>query len=72
MNLDELAQGDRVVVKPGEKIPADAEIILVHSSPLDTVEILDLSRAIYCKMIQNLAWVTDYNVVAVNARFLEV
>ncbi|HEX9676608.1 MAG TPA: copper-translocating P-type ATPase [Anaerolineales bacterium] len=41
-----------------------AGIILVRSNPLDVVNIISLSRASYRKMIQNLAWATGYNVVA--------
>jgi Cu2+-exporting ATPase len=41
-----------------------AGIILVRSNPLDVVKIIELSRASYRKMIQNLAWATGYNVVA--------
>jgi Cu2+-exporting ATPase len=41
-----------------------AGIILVHSNPLDVVKIIELSRASYRKMIQNLVWATGYNVVA--------
>jgi P-type Cu2+ transporter len=42
-----------------------ADIILVRSNPLDIVKIIDLSRATYRKMIQNLVWATGYNVVAI-------
>ena len=41
-----------------------AGIILVKSDPLDVVKIFELSRASYRKMIQNLAWATGYNVIA--------
>ena len=41
-----------------------AGIILVQSNPLDVVKIIELSRASYGKMIQNLIWATGYNVVA--------
>lgn len=41
-----------------------AGIILVRSNPLDVVKIVELSRASYRKMIQNLLWATGYNVVA--------
>jgi P-type Cu2+ transporter len=43
---------------------ASAGIILVKSNPLDVVNVLKLSRASYRKMIENLAWATGYNVVA--------
>ena len=41
-----------------------AGIILVNSNPLDVVKVIELSRASYRKMIQNLLWATGYNVVA--------
>ena len=41
-----------------------AGIILVRSNPLDVVQVIQLSRASYRKMIQNLLWATGYNVVA--------
>jgi len=41
-----------------------AGIILVKSNPLDVVKIIELSRASYRKMLQNLFWATGYNVVA--------
>ncbi len=42
-----------------------ADIILVRSNPLDVVAIIDLARATYRKMTQNLAWATGYNVFAI-------
>lgn len=42
-----------------------AGIILVKSNPLDVVKIIELSRASYRKMIENLLWATGYNVVAI-------
>ncbi|MEZ4667965.1 MAG: copper-translocating P-type ATPase [Anaerolineae bacterium] len=42
-----------------------AGIILVKSNPLDIVKVIQLSRATYRKMIQNLIWATGYNVVAI-------
>jgi len=42
-----------------------ADIILVKSNPLDAMAILSLSRATYRKMVQNLAWATGYNIVAI-------
>lgn len=41
-----------------------AGIILVKNNPLDVVRVIELSRASYRKMIQNLIWATGYNVVA--------
>ena len=42
-----------------------ADIILVRNNPLDAVAILDLARATYRKMVQNLAWATGYNAFAI-------
>jgi Cu2+-exporting ATPase len=44
---------------------ATADVVLVRSNPLDVVSIIKLSRATYRKMLQNLAWATGYNVVAI-------
>jgi len=41
-----------------------AGIILVQSNPLDVVKIFELSRASHRKMVQNLAWATGYNLIA--------
>jgi len=41
-----------------------AGIILVKSNPLDVVSVVELSRASYRKMIQNLFWAAGYNIVA--------
>jgi Cu2+-exporting ATPase len=42
-----------------------ADIILVKSDPRDVVKIIQLSRATYAKMTQNLVWATGYNVFAI-------
>ncbi|MGE5140079.1 MAG: HAD-IC family P-type ATPase, partial [Rudaea sp.] len=41
-----------------------AGIILVKSDPLDVVKIVELSRASYRKMMENLAWAAGYNIFA--------
>ncbi len=41
-----------------------AGIILVQSNPLDVVKTIELSRASYRKMIENLIWATGYNLIA--------
>ncbi len=41
-----------------------AGIILVKSNPLDVVKVVELSRASYRKMVQNLFWAAGYNVIA--------
>ncbi len=42
-----------------------AGIVLVRSDPRDVVGAIELSRATYRKMIQNLVWATSYNLVAI-------
>jgi Cu2+-exporting ATPase len=42
-----------------------AGIVLVRSDPRDVVAAIELSRASYRKMIQNLIWATGYNLVAI-------
>jgi P-type Cu2+ transporter len=42
-----------------------AGIVLVRSDPRDVVGAIELSRAAYRKMIQNLIWATAYNLVAI-------
>jgi Cu2+-exporting ATPase len=42
-----------------------AGIVLVRSDPRDVVGAIELSRASYAKMIQNLVWAVGYNLVAI-------
>jgi Cu2+-exporting ATPase len=42
-----------------------AGIVLVRSDPRDVVGAIELSRATYTKMVQNLVWATGYNLVAI-------
>jgi len=42
-----------------------ADIVLVRSDPRDATRIMELARATYRKMVQNLLWATGYNVVAI-------
>jgi len=39
-------------------------LYLVKDNPLDVVTILNLSKASYLKMRQNLIWATAYNIIA--------
>jgi Cu2+-exporting ATPase len=55
-----------IVIGAGSDVAVEtADIILVRSNPLDGVAIVQLSRARYRKLIQNLVWATGYNVVAI-------
>jgi len=42
-----------------------AGIVLVRSDPRDVVSAIQLSRATYRKMVQNLIWATAYNLFAI-------
>jgi Cu2+-exporting ATPase len=42
-----------------------AGIVLVRSDPRDVVGAIELCRATYRKMVQNLVWATAYNLVAI-------
>lgn len=42
-----------------------ADIVLVRSDPRDVTAIVELARATYRKMVQNLWWATGYNVLAI-------
>src|SRR4051794_19969901 len=42
-----------------------AGIVLVRSDPRDVVGAIELSRATYDKMVQNLVWATGYNLIAI-------
>jgi P-type Cu2+ transporter len=42
-----------------------AGIVLVRNDPRDVVGAIELSRATYAKMIQNLVWATGYNLIAI-------
>ena len=62
-----LAQADvGIAIGAGSDVAVEtADVILVRSNPLDVVAIVQLSRATYRKMIQNLIWAAGYNVVAI-------
>lgn len=42
-----------------------ADVILVRSNPNDVVELMELSKKTYRKMVQNLWWATGYNIFAI-------
>jgi Cu2+-exporting ATPase len=62
-----LAQADLgIAIGAGSDVAVEtADVILVRSNPLDVVAIVQLSRATYRKMIQNLLWAAGYNIVAI-------
>jgi Cu2+-exporting ATPase len=62
-----LAQADvGIAIGAGSDVAVEtADVILVRSNPLDVVAIVQLSRATFRKMVQNLFWATGYNVVAI-------
>jgi Cu2+-exporting ATPase len=61
-----LAQADvGIAIGSGSDIAAEtAGIVLVNSNPKDVVNLILFGKATYKKMMQNLAWATGYNVVA--------
>ncbi len=42
-----------------------AGIVLVRSDPRDVIGAIELSRATYNKMVQNLVWASGYNLIAI-------
>jgi Cu2+-exporting ATPase len=62
-----LAQADvGIAIGAGTDVAIEtADIILVRDDPRDVVAVVRLSRATYRKMLQNLAWATGYNVIAI-------
>ena len=61
-----LAQADiGIAVGSGSDIAAEtAGIVLVNSNPKDIVHLVLFGKATYRKMMQNLAWATGYNIIA--------
>ncbi|MEX2501064.1 MAG: heavy metal translocating P-type ATPase [Trueperaceae bacterium] len=62
-----LARADvGVAIGAGTDVAVEAgHVVLVRSDPRDVVRIVDLSRATYRKMMQNLVWAAGYNVLAI-------
>ncbi|MFO7933960.1 MAG: copper-translocating P-type ATPase [Bacteroidales bacterium] len=55
-----------IAVGSGTDVAAEtADIILVHSNPVDIVSLILFGRETYKKMVQNFVWATGYNVVAI-------
>nr|MBA4170582.1 HAD-IC family P-type ATPase [Chloroflexota bacterium] len=62
-----LAQADvGIAIGAGTDVAVEsAGIVLVRSDPRDVAGAIELSRATYRKMVQNLAWATGYNALAI-------
>jgi len=62
-----LARADvGIAVGSGTDVAAEtADIILVNSNPMDILNLILFGKATYKKMVQNLAWATGYNTVAI-------
>jgi Cu2+-exporting ATPase len=55
-----------IAIGAGTGVAVEAgDIVLVRSDPGDVPRAIALSKASYRKMVQNLAWATGYNVVAI-------
>lgn len=61
-----LAQADvGIAVGSGSDIAAEtSDIVLVNSNPKDVANLILFGKATYRKMMQNLAWATGYNIIA--------
>ena len=62
-----LAQADvGIAIGAGTDVAIEtADIVLVRGNPLDVVSVIELARATYSKMVQNLVWATGYNALAI-------
>jgi Cu2+-exporting ATPase len=55
-----------VAIGAGTDVAVEAgDVVLVRSDPRDIPRIIDLSRATYRKMLQNLGWAAGYNIIAI-------
>jgi len=55
-----------IAIGAGTDVAVEAgDIVLVRSDPRDVPRIINLSRASYRKMVQNLWWAAGYNIVAI-------
>jgi P-type Cu2+ transporter len=62
-----LAQADvGIAIGAGTDVAVEsADIVLVRDDPRDVAAAVELSRASYRKMVQNLIWATGYNALAI-------
>jgi P-type Cu2+ transporter len=55
-----------IAIGAGTEVAVEAgDIVLVRSDPRDVPRIIELSRASYRKMVQNLWWAAGYNIIAI-------
>ncbi len=64
-----LTQADAgVAIGAGTEVAVEAgDVVLTDSDPEDIVRLIELSKKVYVKMVQNLIWALGYNVVAIPA-----
>jgi Cu2+-exporting ATPase len=64
-----LTQADvGVAIGAGTDVAVEAgDIVLTESNPLDIVKLIELSKKVYQKMLQNLFWALGYNIIAIPA-----
>ncbi|MEX0686815.1 MAG: copper-translocating P-type ATPase [Balneolales bacterium] len=62
-----LAQADvGIAIGAGSDVAIETgDIVLVRNNPEDVAHVIQLSKATYGKMVQNLIWATGYNVIAI-------
>ena len=55
-----------IAIGAGTDVAVEAgDVVLVRNDPRDVPRIIELSRATYRKMIQNLWWAAGYNIIAI-------
>ena len=61
-----LAADVGVAIGAGTDVAVEAgDVVLVRSDPRDVPRLVELSRATYRKMVQNLWWAAGYNIIAI-------
>lgn len=55
-----------IAIGAGTDVAVEAgDVVLVRNDPRDVPRIIQLSKASYRKMVQNLGWATGYNIIAI-------